>query len=85
MNSAVLLFAARILLLLLLYLFLYVVVRALRQDLRSATRQPAAGAPQGTAAHKTKAPKAVRNLMKGGVNCRSVPFSGGLSLHTKAR
>lgn len=50
MNSAVLLFAARILLLLLLYLFLYVVVRALRQDLRSATRQPATGTPAGAPA-----------------------------------
>ncbi len=41
MSSAVLLFAARVLLLLLLYLFLYLVVRALRHDLRRATRQPA--------------------------------------------
>ncbi len=38
MSSAVMLFLARILLLLLLYAFLYLVVRALRRDLRAVTR-----------------------------------------------
>ena len=50
MSSAVLLFAARVLLLLLLYLFLYLVVRVLRQDLRHVTRQPAAPAAPGASA-----------------------------------
>ena len=40
MSAAVLLFLARVLLLLLLYLFLYQVVQTLRQDLRSAASQP---------------------------------------------
>ena len=39
MSSAVVLFGARVLLLVLLYLFLFVVVRALRRDLRAATRR----------------------------------------------
>ena len=43
MSSAVLLFLARMLLLLLLYLFLYLVVQALRQDLRLAVRHAASG------------------------------------------
>ena len=43
MSTAVLLFLARALLLLLLYLFLYRVVQALRQDLRTATRNAAPG------------------------------------------
>lgn len=46
MSSAVLLFLARILLLLLLYLFLYLIVQALRQDLRVAARH--APAPDAT-------------------------------------
>ncbi|MCA1600009.1 MAG: FHA domain-containing protein [Chloroflexi bacterium] len=60
MSSAVMLFGARVLLLVLLYLFLFVVVRALRRDLRAATRRttasigpaatnaPSAGAGAGT-------------------------------------
>lgn len=49
MSSAVVLFGARVLLLVLLYLFLLVVVRSLRGDLRRATRQAAStGAPAGT-------------------------------------
>ena len=43
MSSAVVLFGARILLLVLLYLFLLFVVRALRSDLRAATRKGTAG------------------------------------------
>ncbi len=52
MSSAVVLFGARILLLVLLYLFLLFVVRALRGDLRRATRRQAAvsAAPPPTAA-----------------------------------
>jgi hypothetical protein len=50
MSSAVLLFAARVLLLLLLYLFLYLVVRVLRQDLRRATQQPATTVAPGSPA-----------------------------------
>ncbi len=42
MSSAVMLFGARVLLLVLLYLFLFVVVRALRRDLRAATRRTTA-------------------------------------------
>lgn len=45
MSSAVLLFLARVLLLLLLYLFLYLVVQALRRDLRASTRRAPAGSP----------------------------------------
>ncbi len=50
MSSAVMLFLARILLLLLLYAFLYLVVRALRRDLRAVTTAakappPVAGSP----------------------------------------
>ncbi len=52
MSSAVMLFGARVLLLVLLYLFLFVVVRALRRDLRAATRRTTA--PIGPAA--TNAP-----------------------------
>ena len=44
MSSAVLLFLARILLLVLLYLFLFMVVQALRQDLRVASRRKSASA-----------------------------------------
>ena len=43
MSAAVLLFLARVLLLLLLYLFLYLVVRTLRQDLRRAVHNAASG------------------------------------------
>ncbi len=42
MSSVVVLFGARVLLLVLLYLFLFVVVRALRRDLRAATRRTTA-------------------------------------------
>lgn len=45
MSSAVLLFAARALLLLLLYVFLYLVVQALRQDLRRSARHAEASRP----------------------------------------
>lgn len=48
MSSALLIFLARVLLLLLLYLFLFFVVRALRRDLRAATRRvpaPSGGPP----------------------------------------
>jgi hypothetical protein len=44
LSSAVLLFLARILLLVLLYLFIFMVVQALRHDLRVATRRKSAAA-----------------------------------------
>lgn len=45
MSSAILLFAARMLVLLLLYIFLYLVVRALRRDLSAAGQRIRSGSP----------------------------------------
>lgn len=60
MSTAVILFGARVLLLVLLYLFLLFVVRALRSDLRAATRRNAAPAKAArkTAGKGAKAPAA---------------------------
>jgi len=59
-SSAVVLFGARILLLVLLYLFLLFVVRALRSDLRAATRRgvPAKGASMDALPSAPGAPRA---------------------------
>lgn len=56
MSSAVLLFLARVLLLLLLYLFLYLVVQALRQDLRVAVRRVESSAPGAAGRRAGKKP-----------------------------
>jgi len=56
MSSAVMVFGARVLLLVLLYLFLFVVVRTLRRDLRAATRRTTASiGPAATNAPSTGA------------------------------
>jgi hypothetical protein len=67
MSSAVVLFGARVLLLVLLYLFLFVVVRALRRDLRAATRRTAAG---GATAN---APNASAGIPAPGVQTTGAP------------
>ncbi len=69
MSSAVLLFLARVGLLVLLYLFLYIVVRALRSDLRTATRPAPARPVPASAPAKGKAP------------ARSAPVTTGAGLH----
>ncbi len=71
MSSAVLLFLARVGLLMLLYLFLYIVVRALRSDLRTATR-PAP--PQAARPTPASAPA------KGKAPARSAPATTGSGL-----
>ncbi len=67
MSSAVVLFGARVLLLVLLYLFLFVVVRALRRDLRAATRRTAA--PGGA----TNAPSTGAGTPVGGAQTTGAP------------
>ncbi len=68
MSSAVVLFGARVLLLVLLYLFLFVVVRALRRDLRAATRRTTA--PSGAV---TNAPGTGAGTPVGGAQATGAP------------
>ncbi len=76
MSSAVVLFGARILLLVLLYLFLLFVVRALRSDLRAATRRgvPAKGASMDALPSAPGAPLA--DAQRTGAPTRRAPGPG---------
>jgi len=75
-SSAVVLFGARILLLVLLYLFLLFVVRALRSDLRAATRRgvPAKGASMDALPSAPGAPLA--DAQRTGAPTRRAPGPG---------